>query len=259
MGKTNQVFTTALRTLQSARGRTLAEIQRAYAREQYTDEFKRSEASRMIGELKAKADALSAQAAEAVAAKIEELDAEEQRLAEIRAIDSDYLNRLNLKIENAEQLLHKRIAVDGSVTMDELSSGMTTRLKGYFAEFHDDSLAVSLIRERLGHHGVVIAPEDITGKRQEHLRAVQTVFNGIMNKGCMITGSHGLSEVQDVDVVVKGEENAFIGYCNAQNGEFSLNDNELIAAVGKRDPENKSNYDGILWKIHIAERRSRKA
>lgn len=254
MGKVNQAFVTAIKNMQSARARTLAEIQRTYAREQYADDFKLSEAARMVEELRATAEGQSAQAAEAVAAKIAELDGEEQRLAEVRAMDSDYLNRLNLKMENMERLLHKQVTTDGSVVMDDLSGTMIDQMKTYFAEFRNDPIAVGIIHERLGGHGVKVAPEDNTGKRQAHLRAVQAVFNGIAKKAVAVIGAHGVSEVQDVDIVVKGEEDAFIGYCTAQNEEFSLNDDELIEAAGKKDPEMKNSYDGIAWRIHIAEK-----
>ena len=254
MGKVNQAFVTAIKNMQSARTRTLAEIQRTYAREQYADDFKLSEATRMVEELRATAEGQSAQAAEAVAAKIAELDGEEQRLAEVRAIDSDYLNRLNLKMENMEKLLHKQVTTDGSVVMDDLSDTMRGQMKTYFSEFRNDPIAVGIILERFGGQGVQIAPEDNTGKRQAHLKAVQKVFNGIAKKAVAIMGAHGFSEVQDVDIVVKGEEDAFIAYCTAQNEDFSLNDDELIEAAGEKDPEMKNSYDGILWKIHIAER-----
>ena len=254
MGKVNQAFITAIRTMRSARTRTLTEIQRLYAKEMYADDFKLSEAARMVEELRATAEGQSAQAAEAVAAKIAELDGEEQRLAEVRAIDSDYLNRLNLKMENMERLLHKQVTTDGSVVMDDLSDTMRGQMKTYFSEFRNDPIAVGIILERFGGHGVAIAPEDNTGKRQAHLRAVQAVFNGIVKRSSGVVGKHGLSEIQDVDTVVKGEEDAFIGYCTAQDEAFSLNDDELIEAAGKKDPEMKLGFDDILWRLHIAER-----
>ena len=254
MGKVNQAFITAVKNMQNARARTLTEIQRIYSREMYADDFKRSEAARMVDELKTTAAVQAAQAGEAVAAKITELDAGEQRLAEVRAMDSDYLNRLNLKMENLERLLHKHVAADGSVVMDDLSDTMRNQMKTYFSEFRDDPIAVGIILERLGGHGVAIAPADNTGKRQAHLRAVQAVFNGIAKKAAGVVGSYGLSEVQDVDIVAKGEEDAFMNYCLAQNEEFSLNDAELIETAGKKDPEMKASYDGILWKIRIAEK-----
>lgn len=254
MGKVNQTFVTAIKNMQSARARTLTEIQRTYAREQYADDFKLAEAARMVDELKATAEGQAAQAAEAVAAKIAELDSEEQRLAEVRAMDSDYLNRLTLKMDNLERLLHKNVTTDGAIVMDDLSDTMRTQMKTYFSEFKNDPIAVGIILERFGRHGMAIVPEDNTGKRQAHLKAVQIVFMGIAKKAVGIVGSHGVSEVQDVDIVVKGEEDAFIGYCTAQNEEFSLNDDELIEAAGKKDEELKNAYDGILWKIHIAEK-----
>lgn len=254
MGKVNQAFITAIKTMQSARARTLTEIQRLYAKEMYADDFKLAEAARMVDELRTTAEGQARQAAEAVAVKIAELDGEEQRLAEVRSLDLDYLNRLNLKMENMERLLHKQVTTDGSVVMDDLSDTMRGQMKTYFSEFRNDPIAVGIILERFGGHGVAIAPEDNTGKRQAHLRAVQAVFNGIAKKAVAIVGAHGVSEVQDVDIVVKGEEDAFIAYCTAQNEEFSLNDDELIEAAGKKDPEMKNSYDGILWKIHIAEK-----
>lgn len=254
MGKVNQAFVTAIKNMQSARARTLAEIQRTYAREQYADDFKLSEAARMVEELRATAEGQSAQAAEAVVAKIAELDGEEQRLAEVRAMDSDYLNRLNLKMENMERLLHKQVTTDGSVVMDDLSGTMIDQMKTYFAEFRNDPIAVGIIHERLGGHGVKVAPEDNTGKRQAHLKAVQKVFNGIAKKAVAIVGAHGVSEIQDVDIVVKGEEDAFVGYSMAQNEEFSLDDNELVKSESAKHPEQKIGYEDILWRIQMAER-----
>ena len=46
----------AIRMIQSARERTLTEIWKIYARDAYTDEFKRSEAGRLVSELKATAN-----------------------------------------------------------------------------------------------------------------------------------------------------------------------------------------------------------
>lgn len=253
MAKINQTLVMAVRTIQSARTRTLTEIQRTYAREQYADDFKRAEAGRMVDELKAAAVGQKAEAAEAVAGKIAELDAEEKRLAEVRAMDSDYLNRLNLKMENMERLLHKHVTADGSVVMDDLSSTMLNQMRTYFSEFQNDPLAVAILQERLGRQGVAVAPSDNTGKRQEHLRAVQTVFDRIIDKACNVIGAYGVSEVQDVDEVAKAEEDAFCGYCMAQNEEFSLDDKTLIESAGAKDPELKTGYEGILWRLRIAE------
>lgn len=253
MAKLNMEFVTAIRTIQNARERTLEEIWRIYARDVYTDEFKRSEASRLVLELKATANDIFTKISEAADAQIAAVDAEETRLAELRAVDSDYLNRLNLKIENMERLLHKNAASDGKIILDDMDRDMINRMKTYFSEFENDPVAVALIHERLGNHGVTVAPSDNTGKRQKHLRAVLYVFNGIIRKASGVIGSHGVSEVQDVDVLVKDEEDAFAGYCMAQDENFSLDDEELIEAACKNHPESRTAYEGILWKIRIAE------
>ena len=256
MAKLNMELVSAIRMIQNARERTLTEIRRVYSRDAYTDEFKHLEAVRLVEELRITAEGQLSQAAKAVAAKIADLDSEEQKLAELRAVDSDYLNRLNMKMENMERLLHKHIASDGSVSMDDLNDMMRGQMKTYFSEFQNDPIAVGIICERLGLQGVVVAPSDNTGKRQAHLKAVFQVFWWVINKAAGLLGGHGVSEhskIQDFDAVAKGEEDAFCGYCMAQDETFSLDDTELIEGAGNKQPEMKISYDGILWKIHIAE------
>lgn len=253
--KFNMELVSAIRMIQSARERTLTEIRRVYSRDAYTDEFKRSEAGRLVSELKTTANDIFTKITEAAEAQIAAVDAEETRLAGIRAVDFDYLNRLNLKIENMERLLHKNAASDGKIILDDMDRDMINRMKTYFSEFENDPVAVALIHERLGSHGVTVAPSDNTGKRQKHLRVVLYLFNGIIRKASGVIGSHGVSEVQDVDVLVKDEEDAFVGYCMAQDENFSLDDEELIEAACKSHPESRTAYEGILWKIRIEENR----
>ncbi len=248
-------FTGAIRTMQKARERTLYDIRLLYAKEQYTNEFKFSEAGRMVEDLKEKIDSQKLQIAEVVSGKLSELDADEAKLAEVRAMDLDYLTRLNLKMENMEKLLHKNVGADGKITLDGLDDSMTKQMKTYFSEFQNDPIAVALIQERLGGHGVVVAPEDNSKKRQKHLQAVLVVFNKIADMAGGIIGTRGVSEVQDVAALTRDEEEAFVNYCMGQNADFSQDDATLIEQLIMKKPELKTAYESILWQIQMAESR----
>lgn len=241
----NKTLIESVRAAQVRRKNALAEIRNIHASDAYTNEYKDRESRRIVEELHKAKDAGKAEGFSAIAAKVEELNAGERREAELRAMDTDYLKRLDMKLDTIGRLVSKNVSATGdvSVNIPDLSDDT---LRTYFSEFADDPIAIATIIEKLGARGTRIAPEDKSGRAQAHLKKVQMLFDLIMNRTCNI-GNTGISDAQDV--FGQQEEEAFVAYCRAQNQDFSLDDSEVFDDLISSSPELKTALESIKWRM----------
>lgn len=246
----NRTLIECVRGAQTRRNSALADIRKTQLSEAYTNEYKQQESRRIVEEMRTAKDAGKAEGDAAITAKLEELDASERREAELRAMDTDYLKRLDMKLDTVGRLMSKAVSADGSIETKtpELSDDT---LRTYFSEFADDPIAIATIHDKLGTRAISIAPTDGTGKRQEHLKKVQAVFNTIMDHTCNI-GDAGVSDAQNVDSFGKQEEDAFASYCRAQDNDFALDDAEVFEGLIAAEPELKTAFESIKWRMQQA-------
>lgn len=259
LGNVNKTLIESVRSAQAARDKAIVDILHTNSSEVYSNEFKAREAGRIISELRITKESLKVRGSDAIAAKVTEIDDEEKAAAALRSVDLDYLNRLTVKLDASEKLLHKSVGADGKVYMDNLTEALKNQLRTYFSEFHDDPLAIALILDRMGQYGAAVIPDDNTGKRQAHLNAVRTVFNTIMDRCCNIAGDRGVSSVQDVHLFTREEEEALCGYLRRQNNDFSLDDAELIDQISEKSQGSSAGLKSILWRLQIATERELRA
>ena len=243
----NKTLSENVRGAQARRNTALEEIRRIHASEAYTNEYKDRECRRIVDELKASEDAGKAEGVSAIGAKVAELNEAERREAQLRAIDTDYLKRLDMKLDTISRLMSVDVSPSGKATIESPNLSDDT-LRSYFAEFVDDPIAIAAIMEKLGARGVAIVPADNTGKRQEHLSKVQGVFSMIMDRTCNI-GDAGVSEAQNVDSFGKQEEDAFVAYCRAQDPDFALPDEDVFDSAIADAPELKTALESIKWRM----------
>lgn len=246
----NRTLIECVRSAQILRGGALVEIRKMHEFGAYTNEYLDSESRRIVNDLIASKDERKAAGLAAIAAKLEEISGTETREAELRAMDTDYLKRLDMKLDTVGRLVSKNVYADGSESINtpDLSDDV---LRTYFAEFVDDPIARATIINKLGARGIAIAPEDHTGKKQAHIKKVKAVFETIMDRTCNI-GDSGVSSAQNVESFGKAEEDAFAAYCRAQNDDFSLDDEEVFAGMIADAPEMKTAIDSIKWRISRA-------
>jgi hypothetical protein len=208
----NMELVKAVREAQAATEKAATAFSETSQRYELTQDGKTREAARFYGAARTTAETAKVRGLEAIAAKCAELDTQEQAAAVKRATDTEYLNRLEMKLRIFGGL-------DAKAQAD-------ADLRIFFAEFENDPLAAAAISAALGDpmRAVNILPANNTGKRQEHLRgAVQAAFESAMNKaGAEVIDEHDLSTTAIFGR--KSELDAFVQYCTAQNADFSLDD-----------------------------------
>jgi hypothetical protein len=266
----NKTLTESIRGMQVVQKSVADDIKELYANKAYTDDYKNTESRKILDDARAKMERKKEEGVAAIAAKIDSLNSDERREAELRAVDTDYLKRLDMKLDTIGRIMSKSISPNGEtiITSPKLSDDV---LRAYFSEFEDDPIAIMTIKEKLGVHAIAIAPADNTGKRQEHLKKVQVVFEKVMNHSVKHTNTvmsevsksvalHSLydTEINYGEFIVQAanatgfeveEENAFCLYCNKQNGDFSLNDADLFAEMITENPVLKMAIESIKWRM----------
>ena len=191
------------------------------------------ERQRLYAAAKEKADAAKASGLEMIGAKIAELDAAEVKAAERRAADTDYMNRLQMKLN-----------MIGGVDLQTMDD---TTLKALFAEFANDPLAIAMIRNAIpGGRSVRIEPANDNGKKQQHLQDFKNAFIRAMDKASAYISP---SELASGVIPWRSEVEALRAYIVAQNGDFSKNDAEVWAAVVNKTPEYK--IDAQAWQMRF--------
>lgn len=206
-----------IREAQAAADNADAELARLVRTFDLNDSQIAEQRRRLSSEARGKADAAKARGLDAIAQKIAEIDAEEQKTAQTRSLDSAYLSRLETKLRLAEGLGN---GADGAEAM----KASRADLKTLFAEFSDDPLAISMIRQRLGREqAALVVPENGVGARQEHLK---NTVSKLFEKGMRLA---------DVDANEGGKRNVdraaevecFRMYNAQQTDDFSRPDSEV--------------------------------
>lgn len=246
----NRTLIECVRAAQARRSNALAEIRKIHSSKAYTNEYKDRESRRIVEEMRTATRAGKAEGVAAIAANVDKLNADERREAELRAMDTDYLKRLDMKLDTISRLVSKDVSAAGQIHINTPDLSDDT-LRTYFSEFADDPIAIATIREKLGARGIKVVPADNTGKRQAHLSKAQAVFELIMNRTCNI-GDTGVSDAQDVDSFGKQEEDAFIAYCRGQDNDFALDDEEVFDDAIADAPELKTALESIKWRMSLS-------
>lgn len=178
-----------------------------------------------------------ARAAELIDLEIAELDAAEQRAAEQRAKDTEYMNRLQMKIN-----------MIGSVDVQKVNDATLTAM---FSEFTDDPFAIEMIRAAIpGGRTVRIEPANSCGKRQAHLQEVKkAIIRAIRKAGEYISPA----DLESGNIPFKSEVDALTAYIKAQTETFSKDDATTWAGlVASGDV---SEVDAWLWQTRFSNSR----
>ena len=179
-----------------------------------------------------------ARAAGLIDAKISELDAAEVRAAERRAKDTDYMNRLQMKI-----------GMVGSVDLQRVNDVTLTAM---FAEFKDDPFAAEMIRAAFpdGGRTVRIEPENSCGKKQAHLQEVKkAVIRALRKAGEYISPA----DLESGVIPFKTEVDALAAYITSQNEDFSKDDVETWAGLVQRGAVDE--VDAWRWQTRFSNSR----
>jgi len=208
-----------IREAQAAADNADAELARLVRTFDLNDSQIAEQRRRLSSEARGKADAAKARGLDAIAQKIAEIDAEEQKTAQTRSLDSAYLSRLETKLRLAEGLGN---GADGAEAM----KASRADLKTLFAEFSGDPLAISMIRQRLGREqAALVVPENGVGMRQEHLK--NTVAK-LFEKGIRLADVDA-NDGGRLSVDRAAEVECFRMYNAQQTDDFSRPDREVWA------------------------------
>lgn len=178
-----------------------------------------------------------ARATELIDLEITDLDAAEVRAAEHRAKDTDYMNRLQMKIN-----------MIGSVDIQRVNNAT---LAAMLAEFKDDPFALEMIRAAIpGGRTVIIEPENSCGKKQAHLQEVKkAVIRAIRKAGAYISPA----DMESGNIPFKPEVDALTAYILAQTETFSKDDSIIWTALVKNGTV--SEVDAWLWQTRFSNSR----
>ena len=247
--KTGRKIIDALRAEQSAREKYFSAFNDLSADTSRTEEYRRAKAQELNDEASGKIGQARQEAADAVGELIGDLDSEEMRQATLRAMDTDYLKRLEMKLDTVGRLISKHVGADGKIEIQnpELSEGT---LQAYFSEFKDDPIAIASINDKLQTKGLKVAPEDNTGKRQAHLRnQVWPTLKGFMDKSL-----DSIRNAKAPSGVVKAEEDAFAAYIRDQDEDFSKPYEAVLDEIAVRDPDLRFGAESLKWKFQLMEK-----
>ena len=215
-----------IREAQAAADNADAELARLVRTFDLNDSQIEEQRRRLSSEARGKADAAKARGLDAIAQKIAEIDAEEQKTAQTRSLDSAYLSRLETKLRLAESLRTGVNPMGTAVDNTDAMRAIRGDLRTMFSEFSGDPLAASIIRQRLSkEQAAIVMPENSVGVRQEHLK--NTVAR-LFEKGIRLA---------DVDANEGGKRNVdraaevecFRMYNAQQTDDFSRPDRDVWA------------------------------
>ena len=219
-------FDECIREAQAAADNADAELARLVRTFDLNDSQIEEQRRRLSSEARGKADAAKARGLDAIAQKIAEIDAEEQKTAQTRSLDSAYLSRLETKLRLAESLRTGVNPMGTAVDNTDAMRAIRGDLRTMFSEFSGDPLAASIIRQRLSkEQAAIVMPENSVGVRQEHLK--NTVAR-LFEKGIRLA---------DVDANEGGKRNVdraaevecFRMYNAQQTDDFSRPDRDVWA------------------------------
>lgn len=226
-----------VREAQTATTNAAAEFGKVTAGYDLTHAGKEQQAQALFGAAQSVAVAARDAGFAAIDAKITELNAQEQSAAAARMADNGYLERLETKLRMLTRMEADKMPDDV--------------LKAYFAEFANDPIAINSIEKYFKHsmRGANIAPENTTGKRQEHLSTVvRAAFERAINRaGAELPPVHDLATG-----AIFGHESeieGFISYVQKQNDDFSLDDLSIWEDVrGQSNPAAEDIHFGFAFR-----------
>lgn len=192
------------------------------------------EKQRLYAEVKEKAEAAKEKASELIEKQIAVIDAMEARETEKRAADTDYMKRLQMKLQMV-----------GSVDLQEISDAT---LKALFEEFEGDTLAISMIRKAIpGPRALRVEPANENGKRQKHLQDVKAAIFRAIEKGSAYISP---VDLESGNIPWKSEVDALRKYIVLQSENFSVKDAEVWAKVVSAAPEYE--VDAKAWQMRFS-------
>ena len=139
-------LTAGVKKVAAATDKAAQELDRVKRQYDLTENGIREQSITIYAGANALAEQTKAAGLAAIEAKCAEIDAQEQAAADRRATDTDYMQRLHAKLEIA-----KGIDVTDLQGREVLKQNVTN-LQILFQEFHDDALAVQLIKHTLGEN-----------------------------------------------------------------------------------------------------------
>lgn len=222
---------------QAAAERCTRELIKVCKRYDLTPAGAEGERQRLYADVITTQEQAEARAAELIDAEIAAVDAEEQRAAERRAADTEYMHRLQMKIN-----------MIGSVDIQKLNDAT---IRAMFEEFTDDPLAIEMIRAAIpGGRTVRIEPANSCGKAQAHLQEVKkAIIRAIRKAGEYISPE----DLESGNIPFKSEVDALTAYILAQTETFSKDDATTWAGLVKNGTV--SEVDAWLWKTRFSNSR----
>lgn len=220
---------------QHAAEKATRELIKVMQRYELTPGGAEGERQRLYAEVAETAAAAKTKAGELIEQAIAAKDAAEIKAAETRAQDTEYMNRLQIKLK-----------MIGGIDLEEIEIDNNT-LKALFAEFANDPLAIALIRKAIpGGRSVWIEPGNDRGTVQKHLRDVKAAVFRAIDKGSAYISP---ADLESGVIPWKSEVDALRNYLALQNESFSKNDAEIWAAVVAKTP--KFEADAMIWQMRF--------
>ena len=233
----NESLAGTITQTQAAAERCTRELTKACKRYELTPAGAEGERQRLYADVITTQEQAEARTAELIDLKIADLDAAEARAAENRATDTDYMNRLQLKI-----------SMIGSVDLQKVDDATLTAM---FAEFKDDPFALEMIRAAIpGGRTVAFEPENSCGKKQAHLQEVKkAVIRALRKAGAYISPA----DLERGVIPFKAEVDALVAYITAQDETFSKDDATTWAALVKNGKA--AEVDAWVWQTRFSNSR----
>lgn len=225
----NVIIYNSIQRAQSAAQRAAAEFVTLCNRYNLTQMGAEEERKRIFGKADAEIQAAKDEGAAAVDAAIRYNETLEKEAAQIRAKDTERLQRLNEKIA-----LARTIASDA-----EIDEGTLEALRVSFSEFENDPLSIAAIRAAVKNSPdmariYAVIPGDSTGKAKEHCEA----FKALMVAAIDAAGAPIRATATETGPNDRGEEvTAFCEYCRRQNEFLSRDPGEVWAEIIKARPD----------------------
>lgn len=248
----------ALKGAETAHDTAIAESINVVQNHNYSNEYRDKENRRIIAEAAEKVETLKAEGAAAIAEKVDALNAEEASRAETRAADTEYLQRLQTKLDMTAALIRKSVTADGVLEQKNTPNMPKETLKAIFAEFANDPLAIALLNERFPMLALEIAPQDDTGKARRHLTTqIQPVFVYLMDQiGKMPARGATMENDAPAYNFAKAEAAAFLLYLQKQDDNFTMSYEELLDTIAAEYPNLKTAAESVKWRFQLAEKAS---
>ncbi len=217
----------------------------------YTDAYKFRATGQKIQELKDTAASVKAEMAAEVKGAVQALDEADTKNIESRNLDVDYLQRLNVKLDTVCKAVG--ITPIGITQPDALDHEW---LKAFFAEYNDDPVAIQLIKARLRSLAYnpndpekSILPTDKTGKAQIHWKAIEVVFDHVVDVLANSLGEHGLAKGDSYNQFYEDMADAFVEYVSRtdENEYLPYDDVTIYEKIINKNPDLKTGVDKVQW------------